>query len=352
MRPLIGPRERAAVDRVLRSGQLACGPEVARLEAEIAAYCDVPFAVATSSGTSALEIGLRALGVGPGDQVVVPSLTFIATANAVRIVGATPVFADVDPTTMCLTRMTVEPHLTAATRAVIAVHLFGHPAEPDALAELCARHGCALVEDCAQALGARWRGRHVGTAGALGAFSFYPTKAMTTGEGGMVITADAALDARLRALRNHGGMGGEYVLVGTNARMTDIAAAIGRVQLEEVNARNAARRVNASMYDHALADVVETPRALAPANHAYHQYTIRADDRPRLLAALKRAGVGYGLYYPKPCHLQPVYAGSGRLPVTERIAAQAVSIPVREDLDASERAVVIAAVRAGVGRSC
>lgn len=350
VRPLIGAREHTAVDRVLRSGQLACGPEVALLEGEFAAYCGSPFAAATSNGTTALELGLRALGVGPGDQVVVPSLTFIATANAVRIVGATPVFADVHPRTMGITPETVAPHITAATRVVIAVHLFGHPAAPDALAELCARHGCALVEDCAQALGARWRGRHVGTVGALGTFSFYPTKAMTTGEGGMVITADAELDRRVRLLRNHGGEDGEHHLIGTNARMTDIAAAIGRVQLAEVDPRNAARRANASIYDEALAGLVETPRALGPAEHAYHQYTIRVSDRPRLLAALDEAAIGYGLYYLRPCHLQPVYASGERLVVTERIADQAVSIPVRADLRPTERDAVIAAIESGARR--
>ncbi|WP_146658036.1 DegT/DnrJ/EryC1/StrS family aminotransferase [Enhygromyxa salina] len=347
--PVLGDEEVAAVEQVLRAGQLAAGPEVRSFEAEFAAHCGARFGIAVNNGTTALELALRGLGIGPGDEVIVPSFTFIATANAVCMVGARPVFADIDPVTMCVSAATVAPLLSSATAAIIAVHLYGHPAPVDALAALCSKHGCALVEDSAQALGTRWRGRHVGTTGSAGVFSFYATKAVTTGEGGMLITNDPELSERLRMLRNHGAREvGMHLGVGTNARMSEIAAAIGRVQLRGLEARNEARRVHARAYDQALAGVVEHPRCAPDAVHAQHQYTIQVDDRPRLLAALERASVGYGLYYPRPCHMQPAFARERpSLPHTERAAARVVSLPVRHDLAEAERDTVIAAVRRG-----
>jgi dTDP-4-amino-4,6-dideoxygalactose transaminase len=350
-RPVIGRAEVEAVERVLLSGQLVCGPEVACFEREFASWSGARFGVAVGSGTAALELGLRALGVGPGDEVVVPSFTFIATANAVCMVGATPVFADVDPVTMCVSAATIEPVLSRATAAVIAVHLYGHPAPVDELAQLCARHDCALVEDAAQALGTRWRGHHVGTQGALGTFSFYPTKAMTTGEGGMVTTNNEALAARIQLIRSHGMRARhDHIIIGTNQRMTDMAAGIGRVQLARVEPANVARRANAEVYSRALAGIVDLPSVAPGAVHAFHQYTVQVDDRPRALAALTRAGVGYGLYYPRPCHLQRSFADRGTprsLPHTERAASRAFSIPVRPDLTSEEREAVIAAVIEG-----
>jgi len=351
-RPLIGAAEIEAVDEVLRSGQLANGPQLRAFEAELAAYCGLRFAVAVSSGTAALELSLRALGVGPGDEVIVPSLTFIATANAVALLGARPVFADIDRATMCVSPATVEGLMSPATAAVVAVHLFGHPAPADELARLCREREVALIEDGAQALGARWRERQVGSFGRVGAFSFYATKAVTTGEGGAVVSDDPELDARLRRLRNHGAdSSGVHHSIGTNARMSELAAALGRVQLRELDARNDARRAHAQAYDRALDGLVERPSCAPGAVHAYHHYTVRVDDRARLLAALERAGVGYGLYYPRPCHMQPAFgeAGGRALPETERAAARVVSIPVRPDLDEAEREAVIAAIRDGVG---
>lgn len=347
-RPLVGSDEVAAVTRVLLSGQLAGGPEVAQFEEEFAGYCGAAHGIAVGNGTVALELGLRALGIGPGDEVVVPSFTFIATANAVRMVGATPVFADIDPATMCLSPATVEPRLTTATKAVIAVHLFGHPAPCDMLDELCKAHGCVLLEDAAQALGARWHDRHVGTFGALGTFSFYPTKAVTTGEGGMVITDDDELAQRLRLLRNHGAAARHHhTTVGTNQRMSDIAAAMGRVQLTKLEAHNRARRALAARYHEVLHPVVDVPTTAPGALHAYHQYTIRVANRERMCAALERAGVGYGLYYPRPCHLQPSFAPQARLAVTEGAARRVLSIPIRPDLSPADCDTVVQAVLDG-----
>jgi perosamine synthetase len=348
-RPMIGPEEQAAVARVLGSGQLASGPEVAAFEAEFAAFGGVPHAVAVSNGTTALWLSLWAGGIGPGDEVIVPSFTFAATAGSVLQVGARPVYADIDPATYCISADTVRPHIGPRTAAVIAVHLYGHPAPLDELSALCRRHGLFLVEDAAQAHGTRWKGAHVGGIGAVGTFSFYPTKNMTTGEGGMLTTADENLAAQARLLRNH-GMDAPYhhQRPGTNVRMTDLAAAIGRVQLTRLPGWVERRRANAAYLSERLAGVVATPRVHPEAAHAFHQYTVRCPDRSRLLSALQTAGVGFGIYYPMGCHRQPAFADAGAdLPETERASAEVVSLPVRPDLTEEELAAVVAAVIAG-----
>lgn len=349
-RPLIGPEEQAAVARVLASGQLAAGPEVAAFEAEFADYVGVAHAVATSNGTTALWLGLWAAGIGPGDEVVVPSFTFAATAGAVRQVGATPVFADIDPHSFCLSAATVRPHLGPRTAAVIAVHLFGQPAPMDELGTLCSSHGVALVEDAAQAHGALFDGRPVGSLGAFGAFSFYPTKNMTTGEGGMLTTGDADLARATRMLRNH-GMEDRYqhLRPGTNARMTETAGAIGRVQLRRLPGWNRQRRENAARLDELLAEAVVTPRALPSTEHVFNQYTIRSTRREALLSDLRDAGIGWGLYYPLGCHRQPAFGeGQEPLPETDRACEQVVSLPVRPDLTDVELAAVARAAGRGV----
>ena len=349
-RPLIGDEERASVARVLASGQLAAGPEVAAFEAEFAEFVGTAHAVATSSGTTALWLGLWAAGIGPGDEVVVPSFTFAATAAAVLQVGATPVFADIEADTFCLSAATVRPHLGPRTAAVIAVHLFGQPASPDELGELCRSHGLALVEDAAQAHEALWAGRPVGSIGAFGAFSFYPTKNMTTGEGGMLTTGDAELARTVRVLRNH-GMEERYqhMRPGTNARMTEMAGAIGRVQLRRLPFWNQQRRANAARLSTLLEGQVEIPWVDPAAEHVFHQYTIRCTRRDILLAALKKAEIGWGIYYPVGCHRQPAFAAEGgELPETDLACDQVVSLPVRPDLTESELGSVAEAVLRGV----
>ena len=260
-RPLIGSAEREAVDRVLSSGWLAAGPEVAAFEVEFADYTGVPEAVAVSSGTAALWLTLWAAGIGPGDEVIVPSFTFIATAGAVAQTGAHPVYADIEPGSYCLTADTVRPLIGPRTAAVVPVHLYGHPAPMTELVELCRSRDLLLVEDAAQAHGARWEGRRVGGIGDAGVFSLYPTKNMTTGEGGMVTTHDPALAERVRSLRNHGlDEDRRSHLLGTNARMTEMAGAMGRLQLSALEDRVARRRANAETLSARLAEVVETPR--------------------------------------------------------------------------------------------
>ncbi len=349
--PVIGDLEIAAVERVLRSGHLAQGAEVAGFEDEFAAAIGVPHAVAVANGTVAIEIGLQALGIGPGDEVVVPSFTFIATVNAVRRVGATPILADIDPKTYCLSAATVEPHLGSRTRAVIAVHLYGHPADIEGLQILAEQAGIHLIEDTAQGIGASWNGRSLGSFGAVGTFSFYATKNITTGEGGMVTTTDQGVADRVRMLRSHQSvMVGERLQVATNARMTDVAAAIGRAQLSASREMQLHRSRIASIYDRELTERVTTPYVAPGCTHGYHQYTIRTGDRDEAVRALVEAGVGHAVYYPTPVHLTDSYRDMGVvLPDTETAANEVLSLPVRPDLTSEEQETVIAAVNRGVG---
>jgi dTDP-4-amino-4,6-dideoxygalactose transaminase len=310
-RPQLGEDEIAAAVRVLRSGQLTQGPEVAAFEEEFAGLVDGRHCIAVNSGTAALWLSLLALGIGPGDDVIVPSFTFAATAAAVRLTGATCVFADIDPATFCLDPAAAAAAITPRTAAVIPVHLYGHPADTDRLIPLARSHALAVVEDAAQAHAATLHARPVGTFGSTAAFSFYPTKNMHTIGGGMVTTADPALARTLRLLRNH-GMCTRYTheIVGTNARMSDVAAAVGRVQLSKLPAYTLALRRNAHRLDTMLRGVL-TPPVATGAWHVYHQYTIRVPDRPAgrraLLEALHQRGIGAAVYYPTPVHRMPAY---------------------------------------------
>lgn len=351
-KPLIGDDERAAVDRVLRSGMVAQGPEVAAFESEFSDHFvagrDV---VAVNSGTSGLHLGLLAAGVGPGDEVIVPSFTFAATGNSVALTGATPVFADIEPDSFTLDPASVEAAITDRTKGIMPVHLYGHPARMRELQSLAERHGVALYEDAAQAHGAALDGRRVGTFGQFAMFSLYPTKNMTSGEGGMVAAVDAAFARRVRLLRNQ-GMERQYEneVVGFNARMTDLHAAIGRVQLTKVDAWTEARRANAGFLDANLRGVVVPPVAEG-AHHVYHQYTIRvAEDRDGFVRALKEEhGVGSGVYYPIPNHRLPSlapYAPGLDLPETENAARQVVSLPVHPSLGSDDLDRIVTAVNA------
>src|SRR5665647_3427648 len=316
-RPLIGDEERAAVDRVLRSGMIAQGPEVAAFESEFAAeLVGGRTCVAVSSGTAGLHLGLLAAGVGPGDEVVVPSFTFAATANSVALAGATPVFADIDPDTFCLDARSVEAALTPRTVGIMPVHLYGHPADMTELRAVADRAGVQLFEDAAQAHGATWQGEPVGSFGAFAMFSLYPTKNMTSGEGGMVSAATPEIARMLRLLRNQ-GMERRYEneVVGFNARMTDVHAAIGRVQLGKLPAWTAQRRANAEFLSANL-EGVGVPGVADGATHVWHQYTIRVGvDRDGFAAALAAEhGVGSGVYYPIPNHELPSFAREQDLP--------------------------------------
>lgn len=346
-RPLLGHEERAAVDRVLRSGNLAQGPEVEAFEDEFSRLVGGRHCIAVSSGTSALHLGMLAAGIGPGDEVIVPSFSFAASANAVRLCGATPVFADIEPDGFCLDPAASDAAVTPRTVAAMPVHLYGHPAPMHAFERFAERHGLLLVEDAAQAHGAALDGRPVGAWGRVAAFSFYPTKNMTTGEGGMIATDDDRTARMARLLRNQ-GMEQRYrnEVVGFNARMTDLAAAIGRVQLRRLHGWNVARRRNAARLDAGLRGVVVPP--VAPgAEHVYHQYTVRSPDRDALLEGVTDRGIGAGIYYPVPIHRLPAYAAAPPahpLPETERAVREVLSLPVRPDLDARELDAVAQAV--------
>ena len=346
-KPLIGDEEREAVDRVLRSGMIAGGPEVAAFEAEFGAQVVGGWAcVAVNSGTAGSHLGLLAAGVGPGDEVIVPSFTFAATANSVALTGATPVFVDIEPDYFCLDAVAVEAAITPRTKAVMPVHLYGHPANMTALGEVAARHGLHIYEDAAQAHSAAWQGQPVGTFGEFAMFSLYPTKNMTSGEGGMVSCVDEAFVRRMKLLRNQ-GMEKRYEneVVGFNARMTDVHAAIGRVQLTKLAGWTKQRQDNAAFLDANLRGVVIPP--VAPgATHVYHQYTIRIvdQDRDNFAARLAERGVGSGVYYPIPNHRLPSFELTLDLPETERAAQQALSLPVHPALSSQDLETIVSVV--------
>lgn len=351
-KPIIGDEEREAVDRVLRSGMVAQGPEVAAFEAEFSDhFVSGRPSVAVNSGTAGLHLGLLAAGVGPGDEVIVPSFTFAATGNSVALTGATPVFADIEPETFSLDPAAVEAAITPRTRGIMPVHLYGHPARMRELSEISRKHGVALYEDAAQAHGASLDGQPVGTFGDFAMFSLYPTKNMTSGEGGMVTTATDEIARMVKLLRNQ-GMERQYEneIVGFNARMTDLHAAIGRVQLTKVDAWTETRRANAAYLDANLSGV-GVPVVAEGAVHVYHQYTVRVtDDRDGFVAALKNEhNVGAGVYYPIPNHRLPSLAQHAPgldLPETERAASQVVSLPVHPSLSQNDLERIAVAVNA------
>jgi perosamine synthetase len=343
-RPILGTGEEEAVLRVLRSGRLTQGPEVDAFEAEFSAAIGGRATVAVSSGTAALHLLLLAHGVGHGDEVIVPSFTFAASANAIRLAGAEPVFADIEAASFCVDPDAVRAALTPRTAAILAVHLYGHPCDMRTLAELARAHGLLLLEDAAQAHAATVESVPVGALGDGAAFSFYPSKNMTTGEGGMVSVADAAVADRVRLLRNQ-GMAAQYEhkIVGFNLRLTDIHAAIGRVQLASLPAWTADRREHAADYDAGVRSVV-TPAVRPGVCHAYHQYTVRSQDRDRLRAHLQATGVESRPYYPTPVHRLDPYASAVELPETDRAASQVLSIPVGPHLSDADVARVMEAL--------
>ena len=362
-RPLIGAEERAAVDAVLAGGMVVQGPQVAAFEEEFSArVVGGAHCVAVNSGTSAQHLAALASGAGADREaeVIVPSFTFAATANSVAITGARPVFADIDPVTFTLDPASVEAAVTERTIAIEVVHLYGLPANMPEILDIARRHGLAVWEDCAQAHAAAIDDEPVGAFGAWGSFSFYPTKNMTSLEGGMVSTADAELARRVRLLRNQ-GMERQYAneVVGLNNRMTDVAAAVGRVQLTRLAGWTAARRANAAALDAGLADApgVVTPHVPQGYTHVYHQYTIRlegasAAERDEVARVLREQWrIGTGVYYPIPNHRLPSlapYAPGVDLPGTERAARECLSLPVHPSLSEADLERIVRAVGAAV----
>ncbi|MDM7935294.1 MAG: DegT/DnrJ/EryC1/StrS family aminotransferase [Methanothrix sp.] len=341
-KPIIGEEEIAAVVEVLRSGMLAQGEAVARFEEMFARYIGAKHAVAVGNGTIALDLALKALGLRPGDEVITPAFTFIATANCVLYQGMRPPFADVDARTFNIDPEDLAERITPRTRAVIGVHLYGQPFDLRAVQEICDDKGLFLVEDCAQAHGAEFEGRKVGTFG-IGCFSFYPTKNMTTGEGGMITTEDDGLAARLRLLRNHGDTGKyNHVALGYNYRMTNLQAAIGLAQLSRLEGFTEKRIENARQLDRGISiEGITTPYRAENVRHVYHQYVVRVEDelhasRERLMEHLQGRGVASAVHYPRAVYEQPLYRdmglGDARCPVSEEVSRRVLSLPVHPAL--------------------
>jgi dTDP-4-amino-4,6-dideoxygalactose transaminase len=341
----------AAIARVIANTSFIMGPEVRAFEEAFAAWCQARFAVGISSGTAAIELTLRALGVGPGDEVITTPFTFIATGEAISATGATPVFADIDPATYNLDPAAVEAALTARTRALLPVHLYGQPADMAALAAIAQRRGLALLEDAAQAHGAEIAGRRAGSLGHAACFSFYPGKNLGCyGDGGAVTTDDEALAGRLRKLRDH-GRSSKYVHdeLGYGHRLDALQAAILAAKLPHLDAANAARRRLAARYRQLLAgaDLVlpYVPEGVTP---AWHLYVVRTTRRDALLASLRAEGIEAGIHYPLPLHLQPAYRslglGAGSFPVAEAAAQQVLSLPLFPEMTDEQQERVAAAV--------
>lgn len=346
-KPLIGEEEIEAVTRVMRSGMIAQGPEVKAFEQEFSSHFGLGReCVAVNSGTSGLHVGLLASGVGVGDEVIVPSFTFAATANAVALCGATPVFADIGSDDFCIDPAAVEAAITRKTVGIMPVHLYGHPAKMRQLQTIADKHGLKIFEDAAQAHGASLNGTPVGGFGQFAMFSLYPTKNMTSGEGGMVSVADDETGRLMRLYRNQ-GMLQQYhnEVVGLNNRMTDIHAAIGRVQLTKVGAWTKARQDNAAHLTAGLECVI-TPPVAEGAVHVYHQYTVRVpEDRDGLATALREEhDIGSGMFYPVPNHeLKPFQTGVD-LPETAKAAAECLSLPVHPSLSEGDLERIVTAV--------
>ncbi|MGQ3414374.1 DegT/DnrJ/EryC1/StrS family aminotransferase [Natrinema sp. LN54] len=340
--PQIGAEEKERVQQVLDSGMLADGPEVREFETDFANFCGVDHGVATSNGTTALHTAFEALDIGEGDRVVTSPFSFVASANACRLAGAEPVFADIDTDTFNLDPAAVERTVREHDAdAILAVHLYGLPADVAPLRDIADDHGIPLIEDAAQAHGAEYRGQRVGSFGDAACFSFYPTKNMTTGEGGMVTTDRDDVARNAASYVNHGrsAKGGyEHIRLGHNFRMTSIAAAIGRAQLDRLPKYIETRRANAALLDRGLSDTpVNTPTEPDDRTHVYHQYTIRTDERDELASYLEENGVGTSIYYPTPIHEQPAYEGiECDAPAAERAAGDVLSLPVHPALSTTD----------------
>jgi dTDP-4-amino-4,6-dideoxygalactose transaminase len=333
--------------RVCRSQQFILGPEVEGLERELADYCETKYAVAMSSGTDALLAALAALGVGAGDEVITTPFTFFATAGCIWRAGATPVFVDVDPASFNLDPRGIESAITSRTKAIMPVHLYGQCADMDPINAIARKHGLAVIEDAAQAIGAEYRGKRAGSLSAIGCFSFFPTKNLGGfGDGGAVTTDDPELYARLKLIRTHGDVGNyKHAIVGANFRIDALQAAVLRVKLRKLDEWTEARQRNAAAYHRLFAErgllggSVKAPASLT-GRHVYNQYVVRVDDRDRLMQHLAARGVGTRVYYPISLHQQECFKalgyGTGDMPKSEAAARESLALPIYPELTAAQ----------------
>ena len=341
-----------AVHRVLDSTRFIGGPEVSALEEEIARYSHCAHGIACASGTDALLLSLRALDVGPGDEVVTSAYSFFASAGVVANVGATPVFVDIDPRSYNLDAHRLEAAITPRTKAVIAVHLYGQCCDLTAVERVCEKHQVWLIEDAAQAIGAEWEGRRAGAVGDIGCFSFFPSKNLgAAGDAGMVVTEDAALAERVKLLREHGAKPKYYhSIVGTNSRLDAIQAAILRVKLRHLDRWSEGRARNAAMYDRLFEGArIGRPYRDPRARHIYNQYVVRVQDRDEVRRRMTERGVGTEIYYPVPLHLQKCFATlgyqAGDMPESELAAHETIALPIYPELTEEQIRYAAAALR-------
>jgi len=358
----------AAMHQVAADGYYILGPNVKALEAEVAAYCDCRYGIGVGNGTDALHLALRALRIGPGDEVITTPFTFVATTEAIGLVGATPVFVDIDPNTFNLDPAQIEGAITPRSKAILPVHLYGQPCDMDAILEIARAHHLYVVEDCAQAIGATYKGRKVGSLGDAGCLSFFPSKNLGCfGDGGMVVTNSPEVADRVEMLRRHGGkVKYHHSELGLNSRLDELQAAILRVKLPHLEEWIAARRSIAARYNEGLVGLAGATRPVelgsrdahtpsAAARCVYHQYTLRVRNRLAVQARLRESGVGTMVYYPVPLHLQEVHAALGHVPgafpAAECAAAECLSLPMYPELTTVQQDIVLAALTAALGSS-
>ncbi len=336
-----------AVSLALSETQFILGPNVSKLEEEVAAYHNLPYAVGCANGTDALLLALRACGIAHGDEIITTPFTFIATAEVTAQIGARPVFVDICPDTFNIDPEKIEAKITPRTKAIIPVHLFGHPADLTPIMDIAKKHHLKVIEDCAQAFGARYQGQVVGAIGDVGCYSFFPSKNLGCyGDGGIIVTRSEEIAAKVRMLRNHGSAVRYYHSeVGYNSRLDEIQAAILRVKLPEIDAANDARRRNAAAYCKAITrkDLI-LPGERSGCKHVYHQFTLRSKNRQAIADALQKAGIASAIYYPVPLHQQEVflkmYGRQDSLPVTETCAAEVLSLPMFPELTPAETELI------------
>lgn len=342
-KPLVDEEQKKAVLKVLESGSFILGDEVENFEKEFSSFCHTKFGIGVNSGTSALHLALLSLDIGPGDEVITVPHTFFATMSSILYTGANVRFVDIDPETYNMDPGKLESAITKNTKAIIPVHLNGHPADMDPILEIAAKHDLSVVEDACQAHGAEYKGKQVGSMGRIACFSFYPSKNMTVcGDGGMIVTDDVKLSEKTRMLRNYGQKKKYYhEILGYNYRLSEISAAIARIQLKKLPSWNERRRKNARLYTQLFTEKgtdIILPVEKKWAKHVYHYYVIRSSRRDKLVEFLEKSRIGVGIHYPIPLHLSPVVKGYGKgnFPMSEKVAGEVLSLPAHPTLTAEQ----------------